>query len=123
GIYDRKQPLLPYSEPEFLTEGDAAHGELVSLPFPFRISLRIGDAPLELGAGHWLSHRRVLDLKDATLASELRFDVEGNLSVVHTRRLASLVDLHLLLQELTVELENHSATVELDNTLAPRQLA
>ncbi|MGH7107208.1 MAG: hypothetical protein ACREFT_11935, partial [Acetobacteraceae bacterium] len=117
GIYDRKQPALPYSEPEFLTEDDSPYGELVSLPFPFRVALTVGGTALSLRAGHWITHRRALDLHKAMLASELRFEIDGKRTVLRTRRMASLTDRHLLLQELTVEPENHSATIELDATL------
>ena len=123
GIYDRKQPALPYSEPEFLTEDDSTHGELVSLPFPFRLGLRVDGTPLCLRTGHWITHRRRLDLREATLASELRFEIEGKRTLLRTRRMASLTDLHLLLQELTVELENHSAMLELDASLDDSRLA
>ena len=123
GIYDRKQPALPYSEPEFLTDDDSTYGELVSLPFPFRLGLTVGGRPLCLRAGHWSTHRRILDLHEATLASELRFEIEGKRTLLRTRRIASLADLHLLLQELTVELENHSATIELDTTIDDPHLA
>jgi HAD superfamily hydrolase (TIGR01509 family) len=123
GVYDRKQPALPYSEPEFLTEDDSTYGELVSLPFPFRIGLTVSGVPLGLRTGHWITHRRVLDLREATLASELRFEIGGKRTLVRTRRLASLTDLHLLLQEVTVELENHSATIELDASLDDSHLA
>lgn len=122
GIYDRKQPALPYSEPEFLTEDDSTYGELVSLPFPFRIGLRVDGKPLSLLTGHWTTHRRVLDLHEAMLASELRFEIEGKRTLLRTRRMASLVDLHLLLQEVTVELENYSAIVELDASLDDSRL-
>ena len=123
GIYDRTQPLLPYSEPQLLTEGDSAHEELVSFPFPFRVGLTIGGVSQELGSGHRPAHCRTLDMQSGILASELRFELDGNRNALSTRRLASLVDLHLLLQEITVELENHSALVELDATLAPQDVA
>lgn len=125
GVYDRKEPELPYSEPEFLTleRGEHDFGELVSLPFPFRIRLRAADTPLDLSAGRWREHRRVLDLRQGVLESHLRFEAEGRRTRVRTRRCASLADLHLLLQEITVELENHTGTVELDGSLADPELA
>src|SRR6185437_4293435 len=123
GIYDRKQPTLPYSEPEFLTDDDSTYGELVSLPFPFRLRLTAGGRPLCLPAGHWITHRRVLDLHEAILTSEVRFEIDGKRTRLRTRRMASLVDLHVLLQELTVELENHSATIDLDTAIDDPLLA
>ena len=123
GIYDRTQPLLPYSEPQLLTEGDSAHEELVSFPFPFRVRLTIGGTSQELGSGHRPAHCRTLDMQSGILVSEVHFELDGNRNALSTRRLASLVDLHLLLQEIIVELENHSAMVELDATLAPQDVA
>ncbi|MGH7105216.1 MAG: HAD-IA family hydrolase, partial [Acetobacteraceae bacterium] len=123
GIYDRAQPLLPYPEPQLLTEGDRPHEELVSLPFPFRVGLTIGGVSQESGTGLRSTHCRTLDMQSGILASELHFELDGSRNALSTRRFASLVDLHLLLQEVTVELENHSAMVELDATLAPRDVA
>jgi len=76
-----------------------------------------------LRSGYWITHRRVLDLHEATLASELRFDIQGRRTLLCSRRMASLSELHLLLQELTVELENHSAMVELDASVDDPRLA
>ncbi|MGH8296918.1 MAG: HAD-IA family hydrolase, partial [Steroidobacteraceae bacterium] len=123
GIYDRKRPLLPYSEPQLLTAEDSKHEELVPFPFPFRVGLTIGGVSQELGAGRRPTHCRTLDMQCGILASELHFELDGNRNALSIRRLASLVDLHLLLQEITVELENHSAMVELDATLAPQDVA
>jgi alpha,alpha-trehalose phosphorylase len=126
GAYDRKHPGRPYSELEFLGEGrgDDPHAELVSAPFPFRLRLAVDGQPLDLGGSHWRSQRRRLDLRQGILEAEVAYETEPDRrTVVRSRRGASLADLHLLLQEVTVCLENHSGTVELDASLADPDLA
>ncbi len=126
GVYDRKRPERPYSELEFLTvnQGDYPYSELVSLPFPFRLRLAVDGEPLDLAGPHWRRHERVLDLRRGILEGRAVYETPGALrTVVRTRRLASLADLHLLAQEITVCLDNHSATVEIDASLADPDLA
>ena len=43
GVYDRKSPLLPYSEVEFVGQGQevSVYGELVPLPSPLRSKIQI----------------------------------------------------------------------------------
>ena len=126
GVYDRKHPERPYSELEFLGggRGEYAYSELVSGPFPYRLRLTVDGAPLDLVGPHWREHRRVLDLRQGILRAHDVYETEGDRrTVVQTRRAASLEDLHLLLQEVTVCLENHSASVELDASLADPDLA
>jgi alpha,alpha-trehalose phosphorylase len=126
GIYDRKHPARPYSELEFLGggRGDYPYSELVSAPFPFRVRLSVDDRPLDVAAPHCRVHRRVLDLRRGILHAHDVFEpAEDRLVVVRTRRCASLADLHLLLQEITVCLDNYSGTVELDASLVDPDLA
>ena len=126
GVYDRKHPERPYSELEFLGggRGDYPYSELVSAPFPFRLRLAVDGQPLDLAGPHWRVHRRVLDLRRGILHGHAVYETEAaRRTVVRTRRCASLDDLHLLLQEVTVCLENHSGTVELDASLADPDLA
>jgi alpha,alpha-trehalose phosphorylase len=126
GIYDRKHPARPYSELEFLGEGrgDYPYSELVSAPFPFRMRLRVHDQPLDITNPDIRTHRRVLDLRDAVLHGHDEFAFEADRRVVvRTRRCASRADVHLLLQEITVRLENHSGAVELDASLVDPDLA
>jgi beta-phosphoglucomutase family hydrolase len=125
GVYDRKHSGRPYSELEFLGMGrdDHAYSELVSAPFPFRLRLSVDDMPLDLGGPHWREHRRALDLRPGILHGRDVYATEDRRTVVRTRRLASLDDLHLLVQEITVCLENHSGTVRLDATLGDPDLA
>jgi alpha,alpha-trehalose phosphorylase len=126
GVYDRKHPELPYSELEFFGggRGDYPYSELVSMPFPFRVRLAVAGEPLDLGGPHWRGHRRILDLRRGILRGESSYETEADRrTVVRTRRCASLADLHLLLQEITVRLENHSAPVELDASLRDPDLA
>jgi beta-phosphoglucomutase family hydrolase len=126
GVYDSKCPERPYSELEFLTvsRGDYPYSELVSAPFPFRLRSSVDGVPLHLAGPHWRSHRRVLDLRQGILHSYAEYEMDADRRTgVRTRRCASLDDLHVLLQEVTVCLENHSGTVELDVSLADPDLA
>jgi beta-phosphoglucomutase family hydrolase len=126
GIYDRKHAGRPYSELEFLGagRGDHPYSELVSAPFPFRLRITVDGQPLDLASPHWRVHRRVLDLRRGILHGHGVYETEADRrTVVRTRRCASLDDLHLLLQEVTVCSENHSGTVELDASLADPDLA
>jgi beta-phosphoglucomutase family hydrolase len=125
GVYDRKHPERPYSELEFLDVGrDDPYTELVSAPFPFRLRLAVDGVPLDLSGPHWRVHRRVLDLRHGILHGHSVYEAEVDRRVsVRSRRCASLDDLHVLLQEFTVCLENHSGIVELDASLADPDLA
>jgi beta-phosphoglucomutase family hydrolase len=126
GIYDRKHPARPYSELEFLGggRGDYPYSELVSAPFPFRMRVTVDDQPLDVAGPHCRVHRRTLDLRGGMLQAHDVFETgEDQLTVVRTRRCASLADLHLLLQEYTVCLENHSGAVAVDASLADPDLA
>jgi beta-phosphoglucomutase family hydrolase len=126
GLYDRKHPERPYSELEFLEGGraDDPYRELASAPFPFRVRLTLDGILLEATAGVCRAHRRVLELRHGVLHAETAYETEGDRrTVVRTMRCASLDDLHLLLQEVRVSLDNHSGTVELDATLADPDLA
>ncbi len=121
GLYDRKHPDLPYSETEFLTEerGDYPYSELVPAPFPFRLALTVDGEPLGLVGSHARELRRVLDLRRGVLSAQIRYETGTDVRTrVRTWRCASLDDLHLLLQEVAIHLENHSGTVELDTALA-----
>ncbi len=126
GIYDRKQPSLPYSELEFLTTGrdDYEYREIVSLPFPFGIKVSVGGRVLDLTSGPWREHRRTLDLRAGVLAVHTRFvDEKGRSTLIEGWRCASLGDLHLLMQELHVTCENYSGMVEIDTSIIEADLA
>ena len=126
GVYDRKRPERPYSELEFLTvgRGDYPYSEMVSAPFPFRVRLLVDGQPLDLAGPHWRAHRRRLDLRQGILHGHAEYETDADRrTTVRTRRCASLDDLHVLLQEITVCLENHSGTVGLDASLADPDLA
>lgn len=91
----------------------------MSAPFPFRLRLHLDGEPLDLPGPHWREHRRVLDLRRGVLHARDVYEAETDRrTVVRTRRCASLDDLHLLLQEAAVCLENHSGAVEVDASLA-----
>jgi alpha,alpha-trehalose phosphorylase len=126
GIYDRKHPERPYSEHEFMTEGrdEYPYSELVSAPFPFRVRISVDGEPLDLANERWRTHRRILELRTGMLYAQTVYGMEADRrTCVRTRRCASAADPHLLLQEITVCLENHSGTVELDASLADPDLA
>ncbi len=126
GIYDRKQSQRPYSEPEFLHIGNAdyQYTELVSAPFPFRLRVTVEGQRLDLTNPGWRAHRRVLDLRAGALYSDTHFSTNrGRHTTLRTRRCASVVDPHLLLQEIQVSFENHSGRFELDASLADPALA
>lgn len=120
GVYDRKQASRPYSEVEFLGggRGDHQHTELVSVPFPLRTRIVVGGVPLDLGGTHFRTHCRTLDLRDGLLSIQTEYvtNVDRRV-VVRTRRCASLANLHLLLQEVTIRLANHSTLIEVDTSL------
>jgi alpha,alpha-trehalose phosphorylase len=126
GIYDRKQPALPYSELEFLTarRDEYAYAERVPLPFPYRLRVSVGGRTLDLVEGPWRELRRVLDLRHGGLQLFYLFeDKQGRRTAIETWRCASLAEPHLLLQEVTVTCENHDALVEIDTSLHDPDLA
>ena len=126
GVYDRKHPERPYSELEFLaaSRGDYPYSELISAPFPFRLRIVVDGHPLDLAGPHWRVYRRLLDLRGGILHNHSAFETDADRRiVVHSRRCASMTDLHLLLQEITVCLENFSAAVDIDASLADPDLA
>jgi HAD superfamily hydrolase (TIGR01509 family) len=126
GVYDRKQPAVPYSELEFINTGSRNHddAEIASLPFPFRIRLEIGGNPVDLIHTPWREHARLLDMRQGVLHGRSVFEVGLDSRVrVNTRRCASVADLHLLVQEITVCMEDRSATIELDAAVPLDDLA
>lgn len=120
GVYDRKSPERPYSELELLGDNraDHAYGELISLPFPFRMRLAVDGVVLDPAGSRCRAYRRTLDLRRGILhgCGDHDTDVDRRV-IVRTRRCASLADPHLLLQDIVVCLVNHSGTVELDASL------
>jgi beta-phosphoglucomutase family hydrolase len=126
GIYDRKHPERPYSEHEFMTDGrdEYPYSELVSAPFPYPLRVAVNGEPLDLAGNRWREHRRVLHMHEGILHGETVFAIDaGGTARVRTRRCASAADLHLLLQEITICLEDRSATVALDAWIADPDLA
>jgi trehalose/maltose hydrolase-like predicted phosphorylase len=125
GVYDRKLADRPYSELEFIGDdrGDYAHTEIVSMPFPFRMRLTVDGVALEPTGPRCRAQRRTLDLRRAILHAYTDYDTDVDRRVVvRTRRFASRADLHLVLQEVTVCLPNHSGDVDLDTSLADPDL-
>lgn len=126
GIYDRKADQRPYSELEFMNVGggDRLHAELVSAPFPFRTRITIDGLALDPSRDRTREYRRELDLKRAIVHTLGRFEVDRDrYAIVETSRCASAADRHLLLQEISVTLENHSGTIEFDASLEESDLS
>ncbi len=126
GVYDRKLPSRPYSEVELIHVGepDDPYAELVSAPFPFRVRIAVNGRPLEATGPHCRAHCRTLELRRGVLRARAVYETDdGCRTIVQTCRAASLADRHLLLQEVTICLDNHSGVVELDASLADPDLA
>ncbi|MBK4737626.1 HAD family hydrolase [Noviherbaspirillum pedocola] len=125
GVYDRKQDALPYSEIEFLSPNRDAllHAELVPIPFPFRVSVALANTALDLSSsGRDL--RRVLDLHAGVLHAEVVHETpEGRCTLIRTRRCASLVDIHLLLQDIVAAPQNHALAPSISPSLEEPDLA
>ncbi|WP_151447152.1 beta-phosphoglucomutase family hydrolase [Lacisediminimonas profundi] len=116
GVYDAKQPGLPYSEFEFFApeRGSDPYAELVPLPSPLRLQITVADTRLDFDGGHGRELRRVLDMRGAILHIEAAYETPGGRrTLVRTRRCASLDDPHLLLQDAVVTPENHWEATEL----------
>jgi alpha,alpha-trehalose phosphorylase len=125
GVYDRKSAHRPYSELEFMAadRGDQQHTELVSLPFPFRVHLRVDGLALDPTVPQCRAHRRTLNLREGVLLGHADYDTDVDRRVaVRTQRWASLADLHLVFQEVSVRLLNHSGTVTLDLSIDDPEL-
>jgi beta-phosphoglucomutase family hydrolase len=121
GVYDEARAGTSLGEPGLVhvLGRDDAEAELVRLPSPFRLRLSVGGVALDLSGDVWRAHRRVLDLQRAELRVATRFVTGPDRHVaVRTLRCASAADPCLLLHEIRVVLENHSADVVLDAALA-----
>jgi trehalose/maltose hydrolase-like predicted phosphorylase len=125
GIYDRKRAQLPYSEVEFMTPQREANplAELVALPFPLRVAVRLGGQPLDAEGPDEGSLRRRLDLRRGVLHVEAVYETpEGRRTALKTRRCASSDDPHLLLQDGVLAPLNHWAELSAEPTLDEPQL-
>jgi len=126
GVYDRKISKRPYSEPEFVAADreDYPYSEIVTFPFPFRLAVTVDGVAVSLAKTRWLEHRRALDLRRGVICSYVEYDIDADRRVtIRTQRCASLSDLHLLLQEVTVHLVNHSGEVDLSADTTDPDLA
>jgi beta-phosphoglucomutase family hydrolase len=126
GVYDRKSAGRPYSELELIGDdrGDEEHSEIVSAPFPFRLALVVDGVALEPSGPRCRAMGRTLSLRSGVLEAHADYDTEVDRRVVvRSRRVASLADVHLLLQEVTVSLVNQAGVVQLDTSRADPDLA
>ncbi len=94
--------------------GSASVPELAVGPDWTEMHVRVEGRELRIDAGHALGHRRILDLAQGVLWREwLARDPEGRVTRIHSLRLASRADPHLLIQSLTVTPVNWSGKVSL----------
>ena len=120
GIFDEKQATQPYSELEFMTvdRGGYPYAELVSFPFPFGVRLALDEQPIDLLNAAWRDHRRILDLKRGILFEHYLFENDqGQVMRMKTMRCASIIDPHLLLQEIELMCEAKPGRVRFDTSL------
>jgi kojibiose phosphorylase len=79
------------------------------------LSVTIEGQALKLDRGHWLEHRRILDLRQGMLWRQWRHQDEGGrITRLEELRLASLACRHLLVQTVLLTAENYSGPVTID---------
>ena len=123
GVYDRKQAPYPATGIAGGEDRDA-ESDFVAFPFPFRIRISVLGTPLSLEQPAWKTHRRILDMREGLLHAETTYECEpGMIVTMRSRRCALLDDPHVLLQEVSLQLENFSAPVEIDASIAEDDLA
>jgi trehalose/maltose hydrolase-like predicted phosphorylase len=89
--------------------------ELARLGDWTRLSVTVEGHPLRLDHGHYLEHRRILDLRQGMVWREWRHqDGGGRVTRLRELRLASLADRHLMVQSVTLTPENYSGKVCID---------
>lgn len=117
GVYDHKATALPYSEVEFIAdkERDDPFTEIVPFPSPFSLMVKVQGKELRLGSPDLKKHARNLDLAQGIYFENYLFeDEKGRKTLVRTMRFTSMVDRHLLFQEVEVVCENHSSEIEVE---------
>jgi len=88
---------------------------LLALPDWARVGGAVDGSPLRLSEGDWLSHRRVLDMRQGILWRQWRHrDEAGRVTRVEALRFASLADRHLLVQSILLTPENYSGRVAVE---------
>jgi len=91
--------------------------ELLTFPNWTGMKLIVNGLALNLGQCELLEHRRILDLRRATLCRYLRVrDAHGRITRLNSLRAASLADRHLLLQEVVVTAENYCLQLDVETT-------
>jgi alpha,alpha-trehalose phosphorylase len=120
GIYGKKATAVPYSEVDMFTDGSrkSEDSEIVPFPSPFQFRLRMGGIDgkqFSSESGEVKTHLRKLDLGEGLYQEEHLFeDPKGRRTKVRTFRFVSLVDPHLLVQQIRIESKNYSGPLELD---------
>ncbi|MGQ9424334.1 beta-phosphoglucomutase family hydrolase [Gilvimarinus sp. F26214L] len=125
GIYASKHPSRPYSEAEFMTEErESKYAELVSLPFPFRLSVDVDGEELTQADNRWRRNRRLLDMHNAVVRHETTFNTgDGRETSIGSQRFASLANRHVLAHEFILCADNHSSNIHLNTSLLTPHLA
>jgi trehalose/maltose hydrolase-like predicted phosphorylase len=114
GVYNRETTIL--GGRPVLNE------DLVNLPNWLVLKLRIeGDEAIRLDNVRLLSYRHELDIRNATVARELRFrDRSGRETTLRSRRFVSMAHSHQAAIEWTITPENWSGRVEVVSALDGR---
>lgn len=101
--------------------GRAGFPELVICPFWASLSIAVAGEAVRLDSGEVLLHRRMLDMRRATLLRVWRHRTpEGRVTRIHEARWASLGDRHAFYQRVWLVPENYSGPIELLGKLDAR---
>jgi kojibiose phosphorylase len=93
---------------------DSAVIDLVKAPDWLSLAVVTNGTRLDVTSASVRHHRRVLDMRDATLARETVFeDSEGRRTRVESVRFASAADQHLCCLQVRITPENHDASIAL----------
>lgn len=94
-----------------------AEQQLLRLADWAHVSVSVEGHRLRLDRGHYLAHRRILDLRQGMLFREWQHrDEGGRVTGLRELRLASLADRHLLIQSMTITPKNYSGRISIDVT-------
>lgn len=105
GVFGRKAKEHPYSE-EVLVADDRdglSNVELVPLPFPLGLDVKIGDTSLTLASERLRTFRRSLDMASGIVTTSQHFDGDpGGAATLTCRRAAPMHLPHLLAQDIVL---------------------
>ena len=113
GVYDR--------EPTVLDELSVQNEDLVNLPNPLVLRLRLGDEEITLEHVELLAYHHRFDIDSAVVTRDLRFrDRAGRTTTLHSRRFVSMADPHLAAIEWTLMAEDWCGRVEVISAIDGR---